>query len=164
MIGKYTLNKVISGGQTGVDRAALDAAITYGISHGGYCPKGRLAEDGPISKNYNLIESRTDKYPERTRLNVHTADATLVIMSSISTGRGTGLTLKILEDLKKPYHLVYVEKLPPEVAAAAVAQWLKCQRPTILNVAGPRESSQPGVYQYAHKLLIAAFALLDSYL
>lgn len=92
------IEKVISGGQTGADRAALDAAIAAGIPHGGWCPRGRLAEDGRISSRYQLRETLSNGYPERTRLNVECADATLILFFSHHRVRGeAGLLITVEE-------------------------------------------------------------------
>ena len=99
------IEKIISGGQTGVDRAALDVALELGIPCGGWCPKGRLAEDGPIPLRYPLEETRSKKYPTRTKKNVLAADATLILTRG-AADRGTALTIRLAEKYDKPHSVV----------------------------------------------------------
>jgi len=100
------ITKVISGGQTGSDRGGLDFAIVYGIQHGGYCPKGRKAEDGPILDRYNLEETSTDKYPPRTRLNVQNSDPTIIFKVDDVDSKCSNLTLKSVQKYSKPYLII----------------------------------------------------------
>ena len=141
---------VISGGQTGVDRAALDAAIALLLPHGGWCPKGRRAEDGRIPDKYRMWESNSDKYPLRTRLNVAMADAT-VILHEGNMGRGTRLTLKYVIDLQKPHFISIMEPNITDLLRDLV-DFLKKAGP-IVNFAGPRESTNPGIQQGAFAIL-----------
>jgi Circularly permutated YpsA SLOG family len=141
--------KIVSGGQTGVDRAALDVALELGFPCGGWCPKGRRAEDGTIPERYPLQETPTDAYPERTEWNVRDSDATLILTRG-KPDRGTALTVKLARRLKKPYRIV---DLAAADAADAIHTWLISQRVTTLNVAGPRESSQPGIRQLVQSFL-----------
>lgn len=131
-----------SGGQTGVDRAALDAAMARGVPVGGWCPHGRRAEDGPIPARYPLIETATAEYPERTRRNVRDTDATLVLTRD-DPHDGTVLTVAVAGELGKPLRIVHLDSNPD---VGAVASWIREGRVRALNVAGPRESSAPGVY------------------
>lgn len=153
-----TLRKIISGGQTGADRAALDWAVANKVLHGGYCPKGRLAEDGPIPTSYALVETKTDKYPERTKLNVETSNATLVIVGESKLTRGSKLTVTHAEKKQKPVLVVYSAGAdqPTEAQAAEVKAWLEKHDPTMLNVAGSRASTSPNVYAFTRALLDAA--------
>ena len=144
------ITKIVSGGQTGVDRAALDAAIEQGIPHGGWCPKGRRAEDGPISAHYTLTETPLADYPQRTEWNVRDSDGTLILMSGPICG-GTLMTIQIAKILGKP-HLVV--DLDAGLAAAEVVQWAAANRIAVLNVAGPRESTSPGCYEKARVFLL----------
>src|SRR5688572_80983 len=96
------LNKIISGGQTGADQAALDFALEHGIPHGGWCPKGRLSEDGCIPEKYQLREMPTDAYPARTEKNVLDSDGTVIISISPRLSRGSLLTLKKAQEHGKP--------------------------------------------------------------
>jgi hypothetical protein len=133
--------KIISGGQTGVDRAALEAAIVLGIPHGGWCPRGRLAEDGRIPDRYQLRETESSEYPVRTERNVADSDATLILCRGIPSG-GTELTVRLAEQHGRP-HLVIDLDHPPDVDEAR--RWLKAHQVEILNIAGPRESQNPGI-------------------
>jgi len=146
--------KIISGGQTGVDRAALNVAIELGIPHGGHCPRGRLAEDGRIPPCYHLVEMPTPAYAARTEQNVRDADATLIISPQPLSG-GTALTARIAGGCGKPQLTVD----PSESSAPdAVAEWLDMWKPTVLNVADPRESQQPGIADATKLLLAEIFA------
>jgi hypothetical protein len=147
--------KFVSGGQTGVDRAALDTALTLGIPCGGWCPKGRKAEDGAIPDRYPVTETETADYEERTRLNVRDADATLILASGPLSG-GTGLTAETAAAQGKPC-LVADPFSPPE--AQAVARWLAENEVRVLNVAGPRESIQPGIHRAAVDFLTQVLGL-----
>jgi hypothetical protein len=149
------MKKIISGGQTGVDRAALDAAIRLGINHGGWIPKGRLTEEGPLPKEYNLKEMATTAYPERTEQNVIDSDGTLIISRGAPTG-GTDLTRKMaLKHGKQLLHIDLSQQAPRE-AASLIDSWLKMGNIETLNVAGPRASQDPGIYQEAVTILIMA--------
>ena len=145
------LAKIISGGQTGVDRAALDAAIALEIPHGGWCPRGRLAEDGPIPARYALRQTPTSRYPERTEKNVIDSDATLILCHGKPVG-GTLLTAELAKRHKKPFLLANLDK-PPEATIDDVRQWLAAHAVETLNVAGPRESQRQGIYQESLELL-----------
>ena len=153
-----TPRKIISGGQTGADRAALDWAIENKVLHGGYCPKGRLAEDGPIPTSYALLETKTDKYPERTKLNVETSNATLVIVGESKLTRGSKLTVTHAEKKQKPVLVVLAagSEQPTEAQVAEARSWLETHAPLALNVAGSRASTSPSVYAFTKALLDAA--------
>jgi hypothetical protein len=146
------LKKVVSGGQTGVDRAALDAAIALKIPHGGYCPKGRLAEDGRIPRRYQLIETQSPQYVVRTRQNVAESDGTLLLPRGPLSG-GTQRTAEHAWQIGKPVLLI---DLAADVADASklYREWTAHHAVEVLNIAGPRESRQPGVYETAKKLLL----------
>jgi len=139
------LTKIISGGQTGVDRAALDVALALGIPIGGWCPKGRLAEDGPIPAHYPLTETPSVNYPRRTEWNIRDADATLILVFG-EPGLGTKLTLRLCEESKKPYFAVWFDLRQGAESIAMVRVWLKDHQPGVLNVAGSRESARKGAY------------------
>lgn len=149
--------KIISGAQTGVDRAALDAAIELGLPYGGWVPKGRLAEDGRIAPHYELQESDSPEYPVRTELNVKESDATLILCRGPITG-GTEFTHFLCLKHRKPVAAVTLEETSPEDAAKIVLDFLRRQDPKVLNVAGPRESKTPGIYQEAKEILKLAFS------
>lgn len=152
--------KIVSGGQTGVDRAALDVAIGLGLACGGWCPKGRKAEDGAISGDYPLKETKSADYAERTRLNVRDSDATLVLTRGTPTG-GTALTLVFAEELGRPSLVIELEADGGggEADAARVRDWMAAAGVKTLNLAGPRESKNPGIYEDAVRFLKAVFAL-----
>ncbi len=144
--------KIVSGGQTGVDRAALDVALELGLAHGGWCPRGRRAEDGPIPAGYQLVETASADYAFRTERNVLESDATLIVVRGEPTG-GTALTIRLAELHRKP--LLLAEAESPE-ASNQVAVWLREHRFEVLNVAGPRESQSPGIGAATKRLLRAA--------
>ncbi|MCA9176627.1 MAG: putative molybdenum carrier protein [Planctomycetales bacterium] len=145
------LRQVVSGGQTGVDRAALDAAAAIRLPIGGWCPRGRKAEDGPIDLQYPLQETRSAAYPVRTRWNVRDSDGTLILHCGPLT-RGTHLTREIAEELGKPHLCVDID-MQDEEAVEQILAWIRDHRIEVLNVAGPRESSLPGVYDRASHLM-----------
>lgn len=143
------ITQIIAGGQTGVDRAALDVALEAGIPCGGWCPKGRKSEEGPIPDKYALRETPSDVYAQRTRWNVRDSDGTLILARGPLVG-GTALTRTCAEDLGKPCLIVD----PADASrAATVCEWLGRHEIQTLNVAGPRESTQPGIYQQAAAFL-----------
>ncbi len=146
--------KIVSGGQTGVDRAALDVAIELGIGHGGWCPRGRLAEDGPIAARYLLCETEAADYAVRTERNVLDSDATIVLCQGTPDG-GTELTVRLALRHAKPCLSIDLDQPRP---LAEIGQWLTDNRVTVLNVAGPRESRQPGIGKKAGQLLRALLA------
>ena len=137
----YRPEKIISGGQSGVDRAALDIAIELGISHGGWCPAGRKAEDGPIPPHYCLRETRETDYATRTRLNVRDSDGTLILtLGDISSG--TLKTFEIAKELGRPLLLMDLNK---PLANSEFQNWLSTNQIKVLNIAGPRESKYSGI-------------------
>lgn len=145
--------KIISGGQTGVDRAALDFALKYNIPCGGWCPKGRLAEDGLIPDKYPLKESTTSDYNERTEKNISDSDATLVIHSN-RVDIGTKLTIDLCSEYNKP--LLAID-LNNNVLIDRLINWIQIHHINILNIAGPRESNSPGIYDKTLDLLNRIF-------
>ena len=136
------IGKILSGGQTGVDRAALDVAIELGIPRGGWCPKGRRAEDGVIAKHYPLRETPSTDYRERTRRNVRDADGTLIVTADELRG-GTALTRAFAEKLRRPCLVVDPTQ---RTSVRQTRAWLAAHGLRALNIAGPRESGQPGIY------------------
>jgi len=143
--------KVISGGQTGVDRAALDAAQELGLDCGGWCPRGRRAEDGRIPDRYPLRETASADYPSRTAANVRDADATLVLTLGRGTSRGTALTRRLAEQRRKPLLEVDLGAAPrPEPVRA----WLDGLAVRTLNIAGPRQSEAADIYDRAREFLL----------
>lgn len=147
------IRKIVSGGQTGVDRAGLDAARTAAIPIGGYCPKGRLAEDGVIPDLYPLTELESPEYRYRTEQNVIESDGTLILNSG-TLADGTRLTYDFTVQHAKPCLIVQLDdENRPELAG--VVRWLEGQSIDTLNVAGPRESKVPGgIYSEAFDYLI----------
>ncbi len=139
---------IVSGGQTGVDRAALDASLARGLPVEGWCPRGRKAEDGPIPARYPLRETPSAAYAQRTAWNVRDSDGTLVLTFDPPAG-GTALALEAAVRLGRPFMQVNL----PTHETEPVARWLAAQQIRRLNVAGPRESESPGIYE-------AAFAFL----
>lgn len=146
--------KVISGGQTGVDRAALDVALELGLPVGGWCPAGRRAEDGPLARRYPLQETASPAYPVRTRLNIEDSDGTLILHGPELRG-GTELTRDLALRLRKP---VLVLPLAEAADPDHINQWLERARVHVLNVAGPRASEYPPGYVQATALLRPVFA------
>ncbi len=154
---KVGITRIVSGGQTGVDRAALDFAMSRDIGHGGWVPKGRKAEDGPLPPRYMVRETRTSSYGERTRKNVADSDGTLIVFQDRLSG-GTALTHAYAVKAQKPVLLVDVSDISLPDAAVSVRSWLSSGRIKTLNVAGPRESQAPGIYGKTVALLTALFA------
>ena len=134
--------KIISGGQTGVDRAALDFALKNNMHCGGWCPKGRIAEDGIISEKYPLQETLTSEYSERTEKNITDSDATLIIHTH-KIDNGTILSMKLCSKYNKP---LFEINLVEGVNITELINWIQNNNFTVLNIAGPRESNSPGIY------------------
>jgi hypothetical protein len=143
--------KVNSGGQTGVDRAALDAAIFSGVSHGGWCPAGRLAEDGRIPDRYALRETPSAEYAERTEWNVRDSEGTLLLYSAPEPAGGTAYTIACARRLGKPW--LHLDPYAIE-GCETLRTWIASYGIRTLNVAGPRERSQPGVYEAALQFML----------
>lgn len=146
--------RIVSGGQTGVDRAGLEVAIAYQIEHGGWCPRGRLSEDGSIPSRYELVEMETAEYPPRTEQNVIDSDATLILYERDLKG-GTRLTRRLAIRWQKPFLCLDLNSSKP----IEVRSWLDQVRPGTLNIAGPRESSMPGIGERSLEFLLQAFAV-----
>jgi hypothetical protein len=141
--------RVISGGQSGVDRAALDVALALDIAVGGWCPRGRGAEDGVIPDRYPLQETPSRDPAQRTEWNVREGDATLVLYRGVCAG-GTRLTIELARRLGRP---LLARDLSLPVDPLEVAHWLRVNRVRTLNCAGPRESESPGIAGSAQELL-----------
>lgn len=137
-----------------MDRGALDAAIELGIEHGGWCPRGRIAEDGRISAKYQLQETETSDYPVRTELNVLDTDGTLILFRD-RLGGGTALTRRLAAKGAKPCLLV---KLVKKADPMPVRRWIIENGIRVLNVAGPRESTCPGIRQEAYEFVRSVLA------
>jgi hypothetical protein len=142
--------RIVSGGQTGVDRAALDVAISVGIPCGGWCPRGRRAEDGTLPARYHMYETPSAGYTQRTEWNVRDSDGTLVLSSGSLEG-GSLLTAEVAERYRRP--LLVAD--PRLVDPAEVRSWIDAERIRILNVAGPRASRDPEAYDVTEGLLRA---------
>jgi predicted Rossmann fold nucleotide-binding protein DprA/Smf involved in DNA uptake len=151
-VGQPALAKLVSGGQTGVDRAALDVALRLGIPCGGWCPRGRRAEDGTIPPRYPLVETPQARYPQRTEWNVRDSDGTLVIHAGPPRG-GTALTARLARRRDKPVLCVDLDAHPQ---AGTITEWIAAHAIAVLNVAGPRESESHGIGGRAAGLLAAA--------
>lgn len=145
------IQRIISGGQTGVDRAALDFAIARQIPHGGCCPAGRRAADGVLDARYQLVETESSGYRQRTKHNVLDADATLIICRGRLEG-GSLLTRDLATGHGKPLLLCDLHDSTEELLAAW-QDWLVSHPIAILNIAGPSEARNPGIYLQASALL-----------
>jgi hypothetical protein len=146
--------KIVSGGQTGVDRAALDVALEVGLPCGGWCPRGRRAEDGPIADRYPLSETPWHGYPQRTEWNVRDSDGTLVLTRG-EPDRGTALTVELARRYGRPHLIIDLGDQPN---AETVRAWVRSHQVRVLNVAGPRASSCPGIHDEAAAFLRRVFA------
>jgi hypothetical protein len=142
---------IVSGGQTGVDRAALDVAMERGMAAGGWCPAGRRAEDGPISPVYPLRETPSADPAQRTEWNVRDSHGTLLLVTDAASA-GTELTREAARTLGRPLHLSRLDAVP---GVDHFRRWLRAHKITVLNVAGPRESESPGIYDAARDYLRA---------
>ena len=146
--------KIISGGQTGIDRAALDVALERGIEAAGWCPAGRLDEFGKIPDRYPVKELQGGGFTERTLQNVKDSDGTVVIYPGELRG-GTEQTVRFCVELKRPHRLIDASKLSVENAAKLIADFVRENKIGILNIAGPRQSEWPEGYDYASRVLSA---------
>lgn len=155
------LAKIVSGGQTGVDRAALDVAIELGIPHGGWVPKGRRAEDGMVPEKYSMKEMRDRRYAVRTEQNVIDSDGTLIISRGKLKG-GSALTRKLARRHGRPWLHIDVEGVGALDATKTTRSWIARFKIGILNVAGPRASQDPEIYGIAEHILRAVFCPLET--
>ena len=142
---------VVSGGQTGADRAALDFALEHGLAHGGWCPRGRPAEDGAIPARYVLRETESAEPAVRTRRNVEDSDGTVIFSLSETLTGGTLFTAEVARELDKPLLIQ-----TPRTAASELAAWIDAHAIGTLNVAGPRASGQPGIGAFSRQRLTEA--------
>lgn len=145
--------KIVSGGQTGVDRGALDGAMEAGLLVGGWCPKGRKAEDGIIDARYHLTEHDSASYIDRTRQNVIDSDATLIVYFGELSG-GTLMTLEFCKEFDKAYLLIDANISSVNFAVKELKHFIKSFNIKKLNVAGPRASKSPNAYKYAKSLIL----------
>jgi Circularly permutated YpsA SLOG family len=149
-----SIPKIVSGGQTGADRAALDWAVRHNVECGGWCPKGRKAEDGPIDPKYPLKETPSASYLQRTEWNARDSDATVLFSIEPDLTGGSKKTVEFARKLNKPWlHLCVGEKSSAEKLKAFVEQ----HRVRVLNVAGPRASKEPGVGDFVMRTLDKVF-------
>src|SRR5665647_363505 len=140
------IKKIISGGQTGVDIAAIDASIANGVNYGGWLPKGRKTETGPLDVRYNRFqELSSGSYPKRTEQNVKNSDATIIITRGRLKG-GSKLTADLAESWGKPYLHVDLSLTDKEQIVIAIEDWIIEKRVEILNVAGTRASKDGEIY------------------
>jgi len=144
--------KIISGGQTGVDRAALDVALKHGIPCGGWCPAGRLDEFGRIPDRYPVKELEHSGFTDRTLQNVKDSNGNVIIYFRDLRG-GTAETVRFCGEQQRPYKLIDAGDIRPEPAADLIASFVRDEKIITLNVAGPRQSEWPGGYDYAFRVL-----------
>lgn len=149
--GRFTL---VSGGQAGADRAGLDWAIEHGLRHGGWCPKGRRSEDGPLAAVYRLTETPSAAYLQRTEWNVRDSCATLVFTLTDKLDGGSKRTAEFANRLGKPW--LHVR---PGVHPKYIARFLARHCVTVLNIAGKRESAAPGIARFTRQLLSQAMQM-----
>lgn len=149
---KTLVHSIVSGGQTGADRAALDCAIRNDVPHGGWCPRGRKAEDGLLDTKYLLQETESAGYIQRTRRNVIDSDGTLIVNNGKLEG-GTLATAKLAGKLGKPYLVLRLDSGVGDEETGRLLDWLRRESIETLNVAGPRESKRPGIYSLTNELL-----------
>ena len=152
------IKRIVSGGQTGVDRASLDVAIKLGIDHGGWIPRGRLTESGALPQKYHLTETSSSQYSERTEKNVVAAEGTLIISHGPLTG-GSGYTREMAVKHGRPWLHMDLNQMAAFHAATAINNWILQKEIEILNVAGPRASEDPGIYQDTLNILESVYYL-----
>jgi hypothetical protein len=156
---KQVIRKIVSGGQTGVDRAALDVAIFFEIEHGGWCPLGRRAEDGRIPVIYQLKQTRSKQYTARTEKNVIDSDGTCILYRHKTTG-GTELTRKLAIRHNRPLICIDLD-VAKEKEQKELGDWLKTFGIQVINIAGPRESTCPGIRKQTERFLLQVFSTED---
>ena len=153
------ITKIISGGQTGADRAGLDVALLHDFPHGGWCPKGRKAEDGPIDAKFHLTETPSANYLQRTEWNVHDTDGTIVFTMAEEITGGSMRTVEFARKHNKPcLHVSQADSKPPE---SEVTDFIKQHGIKILNIAGSRESKEPGINEWVQQVLERALFSTD---
>lgn len=148
----FLVRKIVSGGQTGVDRAALDFALSAGIPCDGWCPAGRISEDGTIPLRYPLTETGTSGYPERTRKNITHSDGTLILTLHHKMDRGTVLTRKLCEMEARPCLIIEMTD-DIYLARKNISEWMLRHSIVTLNIAGCRESFCPGIRSCTERFL-----------
>lgn len=152
------LKKIISGGQTGADQAALDVAIKLGIPYGGWIPKGRLTENGSLPDKYKLQEMPTNSYPKRTEKNILDSDGTVIISHGKLTG-GSALTRKLAKQHKRPWIHIDPNKTQMFLAVSELYDWTISNNIEILNIAGSRASKDPKIYKDTFYIIEGAYLL-----
>jgi len=152
----HKVEKIISGGQTGADRAALDFAIKNNIPYGGWLPRGRTTEDGTLPLTYNLQEMPTGDYSKRTEMNVLDSDGT-VIVSNGFLKTGSALTREFAIQHKKPWIHLDMKELSIKEAVTALLSWLEENEIKVLNIAGPRAGNDSTIHDTTLRLLETAF-------
>ena len=152
------IKRIVSGGQTGVDRAALDVAIKLGIAHGGWIPRGRLTENGPLPQKYHLKETSSSRYSVRTEKNVVDTDGTLILSHGELTG-GTEYTREMVIRHDRPWLHIDLVQMAAFQAATAINHWIQEKKIEILNVAGARASEDPAIYTVTLNILESVYYL-----
>jgi hypothetical protein len=146
------IEKIVSGGQTGADQAALDVAIKLGIPHGGWVPKGRRTEAGALPRRYQMREMPTDGYAERTEQNVIDSDGTVIFSYGALDG-GSALTEIRAREHGRPHLHLDMERLSIAEAADALKEWIERRGIRVLNIAGSRASKDPDIYRVTAAVL-----------
>jgi hypothetical protein len=152
------ITKIVSGGQTGADRGGLKAAIALGISIGGWVSKGRRAEDGEVPEIYPLMETPSRDYPQRTEWNVRDSDVTVIFSWGDVFSRGSMLTKSLADKYAKPSCVVNLKGMDDREAAKIVAEFIRKNKPKILNIAGTRESKAPGIEARVEHIMLLVFS------
>lgn len=159
---KKVPRKIVSGGQTGADRAGLDFALENSIECGGWCPAGRLAEDGRIEERYPLEETEEKDYSARTERNIIDSDGTLIVVpSSDYLSGGTGFTIICAQKHGRPLFVADFSCSSSGDLAADCLRWIEEFSVETLNVAGPRGSKAPGVYEMVFELLNGIYKIKE---
>ena len=151
------IGKIVSGGQTGADRAALDVAIRLGIPHGGWVPKGRATEAGVLPDRYRMREMPSANYAQRTEQNILDSDGTLIVSHGALDG-GSGLTETLAEEHGRPHLHLDMKTLSVSDAAYTLKGWIGDNAIRVLNIAGPRESRDPDIYRATTAVLETLFS------
>ena len=147
---------IVSGGQTGADRAALDFAREHDIPHDGWCPRGRLAEDGVIPSCYQLRETTSARYPQRTQWNIRDSDVTVLLTLFPLLRGGTALTARLVQRMGKPWlHLCRDRDESSEILGEQLHRFVTQHQAIRVNIAGPRTSQAPGIGPFVHGVLAA---------